>query len=300
MTTVLSQPYVPVHPQPAMQDRPAWIPDDIGDNWDTHPYAYQTEEELMPAGIYHNEYLLMITQMLSGYIHQQGWKILYDVFVFYRNEWHSKTRTAPDLMLVPNLPLTPEMVVRSYDLEQEPTPICIFELISPKSYTKDLIWQRDLYASWGVPEYVVLDIMDSKGNPRSQAQCTIWRLAGNTYVPVVPDREGYFTLTSIGIKIRTVGRQTEMRVIATNEKLHTKEEEARLRTKAEARAALEARLKAAEARLKKEAEARAKEAETRADLEAQRARAAEALIQQLQEELYRLRAPKDNDKSDTQ
>ncbi len=39
-------------------DRPAWIPPQITENWDSNPYAYQTEEELMPAGGLHGELLI--------------------------------------------------------------------------------------------------------------------------------------------------------------------------------------------------------------------------------------------------
>jgi hypothetical protein len=34
-------------------DRPGWIPSDLAQEWDPDPYAYQTEEELMPAGGLH-------------------------------------------------------------------------------------------------------------------------------------------------------------------------------------------------------------------------------------------------------
>jgi hypothetical protein len=28
------------------RDRPGWIPEWVGDDWDPHPYVYQTDEEL--------------------------------------------------------------------------------------------------------------------------------------------------------------------------------------------------------------------------------------------------------------
>jgi hypothetical protein len=31
-------------------DRPGWIPPEITHDWDSNPYAYQTEGELMAAG----------------------------------------------------------------------------------------------------------------------------------------------------------------------------------------------------------------------------------------------------------
>ena len=46
-------------------DRPGWIPEWVGDDWDPHPYAYQNDEELMPAGHAHGLYIQMLAVMLS-------------------------------------------------------------------------------------------------------------------------------------------------------------------------------------------------------------------------------------------
>ena len=45
-------------------ERPAWIPPEIGSDWDPNPYAYQTEEELMPAGGLHGKILAYVLEAL--------------------------------------------------------------------------------------------------------------------------------------------------------------------------------------------------------------------------------------------
>jgi hypothetical protein len=44
-------------------DRPGWIPPHITNNWDTDPFVYQTEEELMPASGLHGQLLTYVTEM---------------------------------------------------------------------------------------------------------------------------------------------------------------------------------------------------------------------------------------------
>jgi hypothetical protein len=53
-------------------DRPGWIPESVGDDWDPHPYAYQTEEELMPAGRFHSRYIRTLAEMLRPLFSRMG------------------------------------------------------------------------------------------------------------------------------------------------------------------------------------------------------------------------------------
>src|SRR5690348_15005653 len=44
------------------RDRPGWIPEWVGDDWDPHPYAYQADQQgkrLFYAGLGIQEYLLL-------------------------------------------------------------------------------------------------------------------------------------------------------------------------------------------------------------------------------------------------
>ena len=71
MSTVLTRP-------PAVVDRPGWIPPEIADGWDTNPYAYQTEEELMPGGGLHGHILFSITRLLRGPLKARGLMLVLD------------------------------------------------------------------------------------------------------------------------------------------------------------------------------------------------------------------------------
>ncbi len=304
MLPSLRQPYyTPTLTPLPLPERPGWIPDDIGDDWDPDPYAYQIEEDLMPAGNYHGLFLMMIIQMLDGYVQTLGLTMLQDVFVLCRNEQDKKMRLAPDIVLAPVATLTEEQLVGAYNLDVDPPPVCLVEITSPGSHKHDLEEKCSWYALWGVEEYLVFDIVDKK-RVRQQVQCSLWRLYGKSYIRVIPDAEGYLPMQSIGVKVRVVGRQPELRVLATNTLLLTKQQEAKRAKDAEDRAQQEAQRAQQEALQRKDAEDRAQQetqraqqeallrrvAEDRAQQETQRAKASEDRVKQLEEELQRLRS----------
>jgi len=115
-------------------DRPGWIPPDILYVWDTCPYAYQTEKELMPAGGLHNEILTYIAEILRYFFKTRGLRFLADTFMLYRDSQGIKQRVAPDFMVIPFRHPPPS----AYDLETEPAPLAIMEITSPKSHMKDM------------------------------------------------------------------------------------------------------------------------------------------------------------------
>jgi len=91
-------------------DRPGWIPADIIYDWDTCPYAYQTEEELMPAGGLHGQLLAYIMEILRTPLEDRERMFLMDTFMLYRNRKGVKQRFAPDLLLMPfRFPRPPRM-----------------------------------------------------------------------------------------------------------------------------------------------------------------------------------------------
>lgn len=256
-------------------DRPGWIPEWVGDDWDPNPYAYQTREELMPAGHTHNLYLITLAQMLAPHLQQQGRYIAVDVFVFYRDWEGRRQRIAPDALIAPTTELSEAQQLKSYDLDVEALPLCVVEVTSESSKASD--WQRKrlFYASLGISEYLLIDILDDD-NPellKLQTDLYVWQLQDNPLVEAAPDQEGFLHLESIGVRIRADGQQLVAQVIATGEMLHTT---------TELREAL-----AAEEQARREAEQRAVD-------EASARQRAEAELAQLRAELARLRA---NDQS---
>ena len=256
-------------------DRPGWIPADVGDDWDPDPYAYQTEEEQMPAGRYQSLYIKLFAQMLDVYLERLGLVLLFDLFIFYRDKQGIKQRTAPDIVIARYVELSEEQMNRSYDLEVEPVPLCVMEITSAKSHKKDLEKQGQLYASWSVPEYLVLDVVDQRGYPRDTIQLTLWRLVDGSYHEVAPDSEGFLTLERIGVRIQATGRRPVLRTLEGNHLLRTARE-------------MEEVVEAYAEQVQIEAQRAEAEAQ-RAEAETQRAEAAEQRIKQLEEELRRSR-----------
>lgn len=86
--------------QKKQSGRPGWIPNQVGNQWDTSPFAYQTEEEAMPAGGLHGYFLSYILELLRHLLEKQGQMLLLDVFLLYSDG--EGTKIAPDLILTPH------------------------------------------------------------------------------------------------------------------------------------------------------------------------------------------------------
>ena len=151
-------------------DRPAWIPPEITHDWDTNPYAYQTEEELMPAGGAHNQLLAYMMELLRHVLKGKGLMLLMDTFMLYRDQQGKKHRIAPDLLLMPYR----EEVPSAYDLDIEDQPTCIIEVTSPKSHLKDLEDNVSLYFGLDIQTYLVIDAITPQGKTRTQIQLHLY------------------------------------------------------------------------------------------------------------------------------
>jgi Uma2 family endonuclease len=252
------------------KDRPGWIPEWIGDDWDPNPYAYQTEEQLMPAGHYHSLYIQMLAEMLRPWLEQLGLRLYIDVFLFYRDWEGRKQRIAPDALIAPGREQQSDESPHSYDLDNEPIPRCVVEIGSPSSRVSDLQNKPLYYAALGIGEYVLLDVEDENERLLPQIGIRLWRLEQHVLLPVEPDPEGYLVLTSIGVRLRAEGRRLELRVAETGELLRTSPElTAALAAAETARAAAETARAAAEQRAEEEATARKQAEEELARLRAE-------------------------------
>jgi len=179
-------------------DRPAWIPAHITENWDTDPFAYQTEEELMPAGGIHGQLLTYFTEILRSYLQKQDLMLLVDTFLLYRNSKQVKHRIGPDLLLMEDCFQAPS----SYDLDTRPPPRCLIEITSPKSHLKDLQNNVALYFGLGAETYFVIDGVTPQNKWRVPIELHLWRKTkGQAYQKMGPDNAGYFLLPEMNIKI---------------------------------------------------------------------------------------------------
>jgi Uma2 family endonuclease len=270
------------------QDRPGWIPESIGDDWDPNPYAYQTPEQLMPGGTFHGKLMVQIAAMLEPLLKRLGWRILVDVFVFYRDLEERKQRIAPDIVITDQPEPTYSKGMASYDLEVEAVPRCVLEITSPRTRQIDRERKPFLFTALGIREYLLVDIVTVADSDilRDQPELILWRNG----VIVEPDAEGFLLLETLGIRVRFELYKLVLQDVSTGEMLRTTNELAEELADAKTRANAEAKARAdAEARANAEAEARAV-AEARANTEADARQALEAEIAALRAELTQIRS----------
>ncbi|MCP4349432.1 MAG: Uma2 family endonuclease [Desulfobacterales bacterium] len=244
--------------EPEVYDRPAWIPPYITHDWDTDPYAYQTEEELMPAGGPHGKLLGYLMEILRSFTESHGQMLLMDVFMLYRDKNGIKRRVAPDLLLMPFHPIPPS----AYDLDEEPPPLGVVEVTSPKSRLNDMKKKVSFYTGLGIPAYLVIDAVTSQGRPRKETDLYLWRKIKGRARIIQPDAEGYLVMPEMNLKVKARGNQLIFADSVTGELLHDTWQ-LKQYAKADRKRAAEAE-KTAEAERKK-AEAERKKARKLAD-----------------------------------
>ncbi len=222
-------------------DRPGWIPDWVGDDWDPSILAYQTEEESMPASPIHNDYLYTIAGILHPYLRRLNMLFLIDVFLGYRDEEGIKQRIAPDLTIAPCEP--PNLLWQlngGYDLDDYPVPPCLIEVIAPDCFEKDIDKQYHLYEWLGVTEYLVVQLVNKKGNMFDHVELQLWRLEHGQYIEVSADDAGFFPMQSIKVRIRADGHDIIMLHLETGERLLSNIEQELVRKQAQQHALEEA------------------------------------------------------------
>ncbi|MCP4347071.1 MAG: hypothetical protein GY795_16275 [Desulfobacterales bacterium] len=254
----------------APADRPGWIPPEITDDWDTNPYAYQTEEELMPAGGPHGEMLTYITEILRSYFKRNGMRYLADTFLLYRDNQGIRQRVAPDLLVMPFCSPAPS----SYNLDSEPPPLAVAEITSPESRDNDLRDKVTLYTGFGITAYLVIDMFTPEEELRDQIELHLWRIIKKRVRKIQADAEGYLPIPEIRVKTKARGQNlifadTESGEILcdTDQLWQRAEQEAELRKQETARAEQEAELR--------------KQETARAEMEKQRAEILAAKLREL-------------------
>jgi len=185
-------------PKKIQPERPGWIPSHITENWDTDPFAYQTEEELMPAGGLHGKLLAHINEVVWVSLEKQGLTLLIDTFLLYRNSSNVKKRIGPDLLLMEDCSPLPS----AYDLDTRKPPRCIIEATSPKSHFKDLKANVPFYFGLGVETYFVIDAITPQKKWRNPFELHLWRKPkGQSIEKISADSAGYFWLPEMNIKV---------------------------------------------------------------------------------------------------
>ncbi|MEZ4729481.1 MAG: Uma2 family endonuclease [Caldilineaceae bacterium] len=198
---------------PKLMDRPGWIPPEIGDNWDDNPFAYQTEEELMPAGGLHGQLLAYIVELVRYTLEQRNLMFLIDTFLLYRDANNVKQRIGPDLLLMPYRYPPPS----AYDLDSEPLPLCVVEVTSPKSRMADMAHKAEFYLNLGIPAYLVIDAITANSQVRKRINLRFWRLVDGRQKEIFPDPDGGFTLPEMGLRLYAEGQRLRFVDLVTSE-----------------------------------------------------------------------------------
>ena len=160
---------------------------------------------------------------------------------------------------------------RSYKLWEDPPPDFVLEVLSKKTWRKDLGLKKDTYAFLGVRECWLYD-------PEARWLATPlegYRLRGKCYAPVPPSAPGRFESEALGLELRLRGRELRFFDPKGGGYLRTLDEEADAAASAEAQASA-ARQQAARAR--QQAEQAVAAAERRAEAAERRASAAEEAL----------------------
>ncbi|MDM8517041.1 Uma2 family endonuclease [Desulfobacterales bacterium HSG16] len=204
-------------PEQAMApERPGWIPLDISANWNTDPYAYQTEEELMPAGGPHGKTLTYITEILRDFLEKQGLMLLVDTFMLYRDRKGKKQRVSPDLLLMPFRTHTPY----SYDLDVEPPPLCVVEVTSPESHLKDLKTNVLFYIGLKIPTYLAIDVVTPQKKLLDQIELHMWQKTTGQIIQPKPDARDFLLIPEMNVKVKAEGQNLIFADAATGKVLH--------------------------------------------------------------------------------
>ena len=182
------------HPLGNRDDRPGWIPAEIESDWDPSPYAYQTEEELMPQGLLHDILNSIICEVLRPYIESRGLNLWMDIFMLYRDKSGTKRRIAPDFML--DFP-EDELTDQSWDLDRRSPPKLVGEITSPDSREADYEVNRKLYQSLGIENYVVIDGLNSQGKETGQIRISLW-ING---IKIKPDQDGFLKIPEMNVDV---------------------------------------------------------------------------------------------------
>ncbi|HNB55211.1 MAG TPA: Uma2 family endonuclease [Anaerolineales bacterium] len=228
------------------------------------------EGYIMPESIIHARLIKRINDMLENrYANTPQIGVYSDLIV----KWDKSElkHHCPDVMVIPHVQEREKQRSRFLVAKEGTRPTLIIEIVSPGSKEADRVTKVDHYARAGVQEYVYIDYWERTSG-------MVWelagfRLAGDHYLPMLPDEEGSLYCETIGVRIGLKEGEVWMQDYESGEFLMTNLEAQAARQVAETQAAY------AETRAT-EAEARATEAELRA---AQEKAAREALEVRLAE-----------------
>lgn len=169
----------------------------------------------MPAGGLHGQLVAYLIELLRHVLQGHGLMLLIDTFLLYRDEAGVKQRIAPDLLLMPYRFPPPS----AYDLDDEPPPLLVMEVTSPKSHRADLEEKSHFYLHLGISSYLAIDAITSTGRLRRTIGLRLWQRSGGIPQEVPADEEGGFALPALGVRIVADGQRIRFLDLGSGEAL---------------------------------------------------------------------------------
>lgn len=167
--------------------------------------------------------------------------------IFYYVEGEVSRNICPDVFVVKDT--SPEYRDTFLVWKEENVPNCVFELTSRSTRKRDEAIKPNIYAEIGIAEYFLYDPTADYLDPPLQGH----RLTESGYVRIEPDADGRLESRELGVHLRLVDGELDLRDVVTGEPLPTAAEAERakleaVRTKVEAeRARADTERKAREA-----------------------------------------------------
>ena len=250
------------------------------DTVDLYP---DTDGEPMAASDYHLEILMWLLLALRAHFAEtQDTYVSGDILTYY-TEGNPRHVVAPDVLVSFGIGQKPRHTYKVW--EEGKVPDFVMEFSSKTTYRNDLTAKMSLYATLGIPNYLLYDA-EALYLP---SPLMGFRLVNGVYTAIPPGVDGEVHSDVLGLDFHIQDRRLRVYDPVSGQWLQTPAEQHAARAEnAEARAEnAEARAENAEARAEN-AEARAENVEAHAQQETDARRKAEAEVERLREQLTRL------------
>lgn len=159
--------------------QPAQLPSGVhGEYEDGVFYPYSDDEPMAETKRHYIPAAYAVFALENHFADRPDVFVAGDMFIYYA-QGQPGAQVAPDVFVVPNVG---KHLRNSYFMWREgQAPSFIIEVTSEATYRNDIGHKRDLYESWGVPEYWLYDPMqETLLNPQLQG----FRLAAGRYEPI--------------------------------------------------------------------------------------------------------------------
>ena len=245
---------------------------------DTADLYPDTDGEPMAASDFHLEILIWLLQVLKARFAQRPDVYVSGDILMYYTEGNPRAVVAPDVLVSFGIGQKPRHTYKVW--EEGKVPDFVMEFSSKTTYQNDLTDKMDLYATLGIPNYLLYDA-EALYLP---SPLMGFQLGADVYVPIPAGDDGGIHSDVLDLDFHIRERRLAVYDPVEGQWLQTPVETAERRAET-----AEAHAEEQEARAEQEA-TRAETAEARAEQEAIARRQAEEEVKRLREQLARSQA----------